>query len=673
MAFHLDKAIFINRAPFEHLELDFKKNGINVLTAINGKGKTTILSHIVDAFYELARPNFENEFEGRSNKYYRISSPVFNIIPSNPSFVYFIFNNNGERWDYLDIRNVCSENDYEANINIDNKIPFNEFAQELKEGMNVKRWCKSAQRDSVIKLFNQNILTFFPSYRYEDPGYLNDTYSFKIEHKIESGYSGFLTNPLVVMCQFKVLANWLLDVALDEVRQSQKQNIIWNQLSPFLRRGANGNNVLEDNQTTRNLINSLISLASYSQQDILKNTNQVIGHVLMSKYPQRSLKLGVGDRARGGTRINIVDASDETIVYPSIFNMSSGEKALVSIFVELLRQMDNIRIKVNEISGIVLIDEIDKNLHISMQYDILPKLLNMFPNIQFIVTSHSPFLNMGLANDAKERSQIIDLDNNGFVCEPTNNDLYREVYNLMISENQRFADRYNKLVNQIKSNTKPLIITEGKTDYRHIKKAIQVLDRNDIDVEFYEVPDCWGSSQLKEMLDQLSKIKHQRIIIGVFDRDEPSYLSYLDANNQSYKTYGDSNVYAFAIPLVNEDIYGYSISIEHYYDRDCLLKEEPEHHRRLFLGSEFYKSGNSTDGEYQTRASKLQHKVDINGVIDEKVYSKDDLEQLNSIALTKEAFISLIENDENYSRGFDFTNFNQILNVIAQIVNLPLN
>lgn len=673
MAFYIDKAIFINRAPFEHLELDFKEKGINVLTAINGKGKTTILSHIVDAFYELARPNFENEFEGRSNKYYRISSPVFNIIPSNPSFVYFIFNNNGERWDYLDIRNVCSENDYEANINIDNKIPFNEFAQELKEGMNVKRWCKSAQRDSVIKLFNQNILTFFPSYRYEDPGYLNDTYSFKIEHKIESGYSGFLTNPLVVMCQFKVLANWLLDVALDEVRQSQKQNIIWNQLSPFLRRGANGNNVLEDNQTTRNLINSLISLASYSQQDILKNTNQVIGHVLMSKYPQRSLKLGVGDRARGGTRINIVDASDETIVYPSIFNMSSGEKALVSIFVELLRQMDNIRIKVNEISGIVLIDEIDKNLHISMQYDILPKLLNMFPNIQFIVTSHSPFLNMGLANDAKERSQIIDLDNNGFVCEPTNNDLYREVYNLMISENQRFADRYNKLVNQIKSNTKPLIITEGKTDYRHIKKAIQVLDRNDIDVEFYEVPDCWGSSQLKEMLDQLSKIKHQRIIIGVFDRDEPSYLSYLDANNQSYKTYGDSNVYAFAIPLVNEDIYGYSISIEHYYDRDCLLKEEPEHHRRLFLGSEFYKSGNSTDGEYQTRASKLQHKVDINGVIDEKVYSKDDLEQLNSIALTKEAFISLIENDENYSRGFDFTNFNQILNVIAQIVNLPLN
>ena len=62
MAFYLEKAFFINRAPFEHLELNFKDKGINVLSAINGRGKTTILSHIVDAFYELARPNFENEF-----------------------------------------------------------------------------------------------------------------------------------------------------------------------------------------------------------------------------------------------------------------------------------------------------------------------------------------------------------------------------------------------------------------------------------------------------------------------------------------------------------------------------------------------------------------------------------------------------------------------------------
>ena len=68
MAFYLKKAIFVNRAPFEHLELDFKGRGVNVLSAVNGQGKTTILSHIVDAFYELARPNFENEFADKSTK-----------------------------------------------------------------------------------------------------------------------------------------------------------------------------------------------------------------------------------------------------------------------------------------------------------------------------------------------------------------------------------------------------------------------------------------------------------------------------------------------------------------------------------------------------------------------------------------------------------------------------
>ena len=302
----------------------------------------------------------------------------------------------------------------------------------------------------------------------------------------------------------------------------------------------------------------------------------------------------------------------------------------------------------------------------------MPKLLNMFPNVQFIVTSHSPFLIMGLAHDAEERTHIIDLDNNGIVCGLANNEQFKELCGLVISENQNFSKRYNELVYQIKNNRKPLIITEGKTDYRHIKKAINVLGRNDIDVEFYEVPDKWGSSQLKDLLDQLSTVKHQRIIIGIFDRDEPKNLNYLDADNQSYKTYGDSNVYAFAIPLVNEDIYGSSISIEHYYKRNCLLKEDPRSHRRLFLGSEFYKSGNSKDGKYQTKISNIQHKVDINGIIDEKVYAKDDLKQLDSIALTKEAFISLIENDVDYTAGFDFTNFNQILDVIAKIVTLPL-
>jgi len=43
-------------------------------------------------------------------------------------------------------------------------------------------------------------------------------------------------------------------------------------------------------------------------------------------------------------------------------------------------------------SGVVLIDEIDAHLHPSLQGRILPFLVNAFPSVQFIITTHSPFV-----------------------------------------------------------------------------------------------------------------------------------------------------------------------------------------------------------------------------------------------------------------------------------------
>ena len=46
--------VFINRAPFKNLDLKFI-DGINVLLSENGRGKTTIMSYVVDALYEIAK------------------------------------------------------------------------------------------------------------------------------------------------------------------------------------------------------------------------------------------------------------------------------------------------------------------------------------------------------------------------------------------------------------------------------------------------------------------------------------------------------------------------------------------------------------------------------------------------------------------------------------------
>lgn len=108
----VDKCLFINRAPFkDNFEITFQ-DGINVLCGINGRGKTTILSYIVDAIYEMAKLNYIGSFEGRENKYYRISSSLHAIDPSKPSIVYIRFNAGGKVLDYMDVRGKLTEVEY---------------------------------------------------------------------------------------------------------------------------------------------------------------------------------------------------------------------------------------------------------------------------------------------------------------------------------------------------------------------------------------------------------------------------------------------------------------------------------------------------------------------------------------------------------------------------------
>ena len=45
-----------------------------------------------------------------------------------------------------------------------------------------------------------------------------------------------------------------------------------------------------------------------------------------------------------------------------------------------------------DLPGIVLIDEIETHLHLELQKKILELLTTVFPKIQFIVTTHSPFI-----------------------------------------------------------------------------------------------------------------------------------------------------------------------------------------------------------------------------------------------------------------------------------------
>lgn len=237
------------------------------------------------------------------------------------------------------------------------------------------------------------------------------------------------------------------------------------------------------------------------------------------------------------------------------------------------------------------------------------------------------------------------------------------------SENDRYYDQYKQLQETIKGNTKPLIITEGKTDWKHLKAAIKALNITDLDVEFHEYQDTLGDTALMSLLENYARISQPRIIIGMFDRDNLSAKKLAKLQTKEYIDLGNS-VYAFAIPTANSDEYGESISIEHYYKRTDLTTAD-QNGRRLFLADEFYQSGNSKDGKYHTRISGIQHKLEVNGVIDEKVYDKSDLKEESSVALSKDDFAELIVTEIEFANAFDFSAFNQIFDIIRKIITAP--
>lgn len=80
---------------------------------------------------------------------------------------------------------------------------------------------------------------------------------------------------------------------------------------------------------------------------------------------------------------------------PFDFNtLSSGYAAILDIVVDLIIRMEKQTNKVFDFSipGVVMIDEIESHLHLALQKNIMGLLTTIFPNVQFIVSTHSPFV-----------------------------------------------------------------------------------------------------------------------------------------------------------------------------------------------------------------------------------------------------------------------------------------
>ncbi|TAN48277.1 MAG: hypothetical protein EPN21_15260 [Methylococcaceae bacterium] len=165
--------------------------------------------------------------------------------------------------------------------------------------------------------------------------------------------------------------------------------------------------------------------------------------------------------------------------------LSDGFSSAIQIVAELLLRMEARQTGRYDMPGVVLIDEIETHLHIELQKQILPFLTDFFPHLQFIVTSHSPFVLNSLPDavvfdlaSGKRWENLAPLSAGSIIEDYFDSDQYSQVskdllarYQQLAAQNPRTpeqAEAYRQLIDQLDGVTleqAPELVAQ----YRHLR------------------------------------------------------------------------------------------------------------------------------------------------------------------------------------------------------------
>lgn len=221
---------------------------------------------------------------------------------------------------------------------------------------------------------------------------------------------------------------------------------------------------------------------------------------------------------------------------------------------------------------------------------------------------------------------------------------------------------------EIKRSSQPVfIVTEGKTDWQHIENARSKLGLK-IGVDFHKSTDDRGDTTLFEMCKHFAITDHGKILIFIFDRDNPSILKELKTKTVNGKQFQDwgNDVYSFPIPIPEHRKIYENISIEFYY-KDEEIRTKDSNGKRIFFDNEL---------ELRKREGEKAIRVEIQPVataeVKKKIYAQDVSQIINlttgeQIALSKSNFAQNILTQVEGFNNFDVSEFNKIFAIIKEI------
>ncbi|MEZ8617766.1 AAA family ATPase [Vibrio splendidus] len=187
---------------------------------------------------------------------------------------------------------------------------------------------------------------------------------------------------------------------------------------------------------------------------------------------------------------------------PELSALSAGQSDWFVTAINILIQMADIatvnRVSINQmknIDGIVFIDEMDMNFHPSFQEKVLPWFLDYFPNIQFVITTHSPYLIRSLGKS----SLVVKLPSGEILDDDFSYYDINEVALKIFGQDQGFSPKVQERIGFLKEalskndNSRALFVRSsliGKSDSltREIERICYMMG----DSEFIEVINAEG-------------------------------------------------------------------------------------------------------------------------------------------------------------------------------------
>ncbi|MCM1121209.1 MAG: AAA family ATPase [Eubacterium sp.] len=151
--------------------------------------------------------------------------------------------------------------------------------------------------------------------------------------------------------------------------------------------------------------------------------------------------------------------------------MSDGYKGTISLIADIAYRMAVLNPQlgtdvINKTDGIVLIDEVDLHLHPAWQHRILADLQEIFPRVQFIVTTHAP------AVISSAKSENLAILKNDKVWD-ANSEIYGNDVNSILKEIMGVSER-NPAVAEL-FNSFYTVLNDGR--YEEAEKVLDEIDK----------------------------------------------------------------------------------------------------------------------------------------------------------------------------------------------------